>query len=193
MSGSPPANERPDSFISNPLDPVPSNGGGCCDADPAKDQATLELRKDVLVYSSAPLQQSIAAMGEVHAVLYVSSSTPDADVALKLLDVSPNGEAFNLYDTMLRLRYRDDMIHPKLMIPGQIYRVELSGMVTGNDFLPGHQIRIEIAGSNFPLFERNLQTGGRNYDETVPQPSTIKVYHDREHASYIEVSVAPEK
>lgn len=193
ISGSPPVNEKPDSFISNPLDPVPSNGGGCCDDDLVKDQSTLELRKDVLVYSTAPLRQGIAAMGEVHAVLYVSSSTPDADLALKLVDVSPNGEAFNLYDTMLRLRYRDDMIHPKLMVPGQIYRVELTGIVTGNDFLPGHQLRIEIASSNFPLFERNLQTGGRNYDETVPQSSTIKVYHDREHASYVEVSVAPEK
>lgn len=193
ISDSPPMNEKPDSFISNPLDPVPSNGGGCCDADPAKDQATLELRKDVLVYSSAPLQEGIAAMGEVRAVLYVSSSTPDADVAMKLVDVSPMGEAFNLYDTMLRLRYRDDMVHPRLMVPERIYRVELSGIVTGNDFLPGRQIRIEIAASNFPLFERNLQTGGRNYDETVPRPSTIKVYHDREHASYLEVSVAPEK
>jgi hypothetical protein len=84
------------------------------------------------------------------------------------------------------------MVHPKLMVPGKIYRVELNGIVTGNDFLPGHQIRIEIAGSNFPLFERNLQTGGKNYDETVPQPSTVKVYHDPEHASYVEVSVAPE-
>ena len=193
MSDSPPASEKPDSFISNPLDPVPSNGGGCCDADPAKDQAALELRKDVLVYSSTPLQHDIAAMGEVRAVLYVSSSTPDADLALKLVDVSPNGEAFNLYDTILRLRYRDDMMKPKLMAPGQIYRVELSGIVTGNDFLSGHQIRIEIAGSNFPLFERNLQTGGRNYDETAPQPSTIRIYHDREHASYVEVSIAPEK
>jgi uncharacterized protein len=192
MSESPPVNEKPDSFISNPLDPVPSNGGGCCDADPAKDQAALELRKDILVYSSAPLQHDIAAMGEVRAVLYVSSSTPDADLAVKLVDVGPTGEAFNLYDTMLRLRYRDDMTKPKLMVPGQIYRVELTGIVTGNDFLPGHELRIEIAGSNFPLFERNLQTGGKNYDETVPQSSTIKVYHDREHASYVEVSVAPE-
>lgn len=146
----------------------------------------------MLVYSTGPLQQDIAAMGEIRAVLYISSSTPDADLALKLVDVSPNGEAFNLYDTMLRLRYRDDITKPKMMVPGQIYRVELSGIVTGNDFLPGHQLRIEIAGSNFPLFERNLQTGGKNYDETVPQSATIKVYHDREHASYVEVSVAPE-
>src|SRR4029077_2467570 len=109
------------------------------------------------------------------------------------VDVSPNGEAFNLYDTVLRLRYRDGVAKPQLMAAGQIYRVELSGSVTGNYFLPGHQIRIEIAGSNFPLFERNLQTGGKNYDETVSQPSTIKVYHDRKHASYLEVSVAPEK
>jgi uncharacterized protein len=118
LSDNPPVSEKSDSFISNPLDPVPSNGGGCCDADPAKDQAALELRKDVLVYSSAPLKQGIAAMGEVRAVLYVSSSTPDADVALKLVDVSPNGEAFNLYDTMLRLRYRDDMMKPRLMGSG---------------------------------------------------------------------------
>lgn len=192
ISDSPPVNEKPDSFISNPLDPVPSNGGGCCDADPVKDQAALELRKDLLVYSTGPLQQDIAAMGEVRAVLYVSSSTPDADLALKLVDVSPHGEAFNLYDTMLRLRYRDAITKPRMMVPGQIYRVELSGIVTGNDFLPGHQLRIEIAGSNFPLFERNLQTGGKNYDETVPKSSTIKVFHDREHASYVEVSIAPE-
>jgi len=193
MSDNPPVNEKLDSFISSPLDPIPSNGGGCCDADPAKDQAALELRKDVLVYSSAPLQQGIAAIGEVRAVLYVSSSTPDADLALKLVDVTPNGEAFNLYDTMLRLRYRDDMMKPRLMVPGQIYRVELSGIVTANEFLPGHQIRIEIAGSNFPLFERNLQTGGKNYDETAPQSATIRVYHDREHASYVDVSIAPMK
>jgi uncharacterized protein len=191
ISDRPPAKERSDSFVSNPLDPVPSNGGGCCDADPAKDQATLELRKDVLVYSSAPLKEGMAAMGEVRAVLYVSSSTPDADLALKLVDVSPNGEAFNLYDTMLRLRYRDDVMNPRLMAPGQIYRVEVTGIVTGNEFLPGHQIRVEIAGSNFPLFERNLQTGGKNYDETNPQSATITIYHDREHASYIDVTVAP--
>jgi uncharacterized protein len=193
LSDRAPDNEKPDSFLSNPLDPVPSNGGGCCDADPAKDQASLELRTDVLVYSSAPLKQDIPAMGEVRAVLYVSTSTPDADLALKLVDVSPTGEAFNLADTILRLRYRDDITKPTLMVQGHIYRVELSGIVTGNDFLPGHQIRIEIAGSNFPLFERNLQTGGKNYNETVPQSATIKVYHDREHASYVEISVAPEK
>jgi hypothetical protein len=186
-----PANEKADSFISNPLDPVPSNGGGCCDADSAKDQATLELRKDVLVYSSGALTRGLAAMGEVRAVLYVSSSTPDADLTLKLVDAGPNGEAFNLYDTVLRLRYRDGVEKPKLMVPGQIYRVELSGIVTGNEFLPGHLIRIEVAGSNFPLFERNLQTGGRNYDETVPQSATIRVYHDHEHASYVEFTVTP--
>jgi len=191
ISDTPPTNEKPDSFISNPLDPVPSNGGGCCDADPAKDQAALELRKDILVYSSAPLQEGIAAMGEVRAVLYISSSMPDADLAVKLVDVSPNGEAFNLYDTILRLRYRDDMTRPRLMVPRQIYRIDLTGIVTGNEFLPGHRVRIEIAGSNFPLFERNLQTGGRNHDETVPQSATIKVYHDREHASYVDISVAP--
>jgi predicted acyl esterase len=189
ISDSPPLKEKPDSFISNALDPVPSNGGGCCDADPAKDQAALELRNDVLVYSSAPLQEGMAALGEVRAVLYISSSTPDADLALKLVDVSPTGEAFNLYDTMLRLRYRDDMSKPAPMVPGRIYRIELTGIVTGNEFLPGHRVRIEIAGSNFPLFERNLQTGGRNHDEIVPRLATINVYHDREHASYVEVSV----
>jgi hypothetical protein len=192
LSDGPPVDEKPDSFISNPVDPVPSNGGGCCDADPAKDQATLELRKDVLVYSSAPLKDGIAVMGEVRAVLYVSSSTPDSDLTLKLVDVGPNGEAFNLYDTVLRLRYRDGVAKPHLMVPAQIYRVELSGIVTGNYFLPGHQVRIEIAGSNFPLFERNLQTGGKNYDETVPQPATIKIYHDREHASSVELLLAPQ-
>jgi putative CocE/NonD family hydrolase len=192
ISDSPSLDEKPDSFISNPLDPVPSRGAGCCDADPAQDQASLELRKDILVYSSGALNLGMAAMGEVRAVLYVSSSTPDADLVLKLVDVNPNGEAFNLYDTVLRLRYRDGVTKPKLMVPGHIYRVELRGLVTGNYFLPGHQIRIEVAASNFPNFERNLQTGGANYDETVPRLATISVYHDSNHPSFIEFPVVPQ-
>lgn len=180
---------RADTFISNPLDPVPSRGGGCCAADVVQDQSDVELRKDVLVYSTQGLDKGVTAVGEVRGLFYVSSSAPDFDLALKLIDVYPDGKAFNLGDTMLRLRYRNGFERPQLMRKGQIYRVAIKGIVTGNYFGPGHRIRIELAGSNFPNAERNLQTGRSNFSETTSVPATIRIWHDREHQSFVELSV----
>jgi hypothetical protein len=129
-------------------------------------------------------------MGEINATLYLASTTPDADLALKLVDVYPDGKAYNLSDTMLRLRYRDGFERPKLMRPGEIYRAQVTGLVTGNYFPPGHRIRLEIAGSN-SHFERNLQTGGNNYDETNAKVATIKIHHSAAYASSIELPIVP--
>ena len=183
-----PKQESSDSFVSDPLRPVPSSGGG--DTNPnVQDQSNVEMRDDVLVYSTDVLKEGLAVIGDIKVVLYVSSTVPDADLSLKLVDVYPDGRAFNVSDTMLRLRYREGFDAPKFMKPGEVYRTEIAGLVTGNYFGPGHRIRIHIAGSNFPLYERNLQTGGKNYDETKGQPATLQLHHDSKYAAYIELPV----
>jgi predicted acyl esterase len=182
-----PAGDTPDSLVSDPRNPVPSRGGGCCDRDAVRDQRPVEARPDVLVYSTAPLVHGIAVVGEITGTLYVSSSARDTDIAVKLVDVYPDGRAFNLYDTMMRLRYRDGFDRPAPAQPAKIYPVEITGLVAGNYFAPGHRIRIEIAGSNFPNFERNLQTGGRNYDETESVVAVNRIHP----GSYFSFPVIP--
>jgi uncharacterized protein len=179
------AHESPDAFVSDPLHPVPSSGGG--DDHQVQDQSAVEMRDDVLVYSTDVLTTGVALTGEAQVVVYVSSTTPDADLAIKLVDVYPDGKAYNVSETMLRLRYRDGYDKPTLMKPGEIYRVALPVMLTSNYFPPGHRIRIQLAGSNFPLYERNLQTGGRNYDETQPRVATIHIHHRAGQLSFIEL------
>ena len=183
----PPAEEPSDSVVSDPMDPVPSRGGGCCDRDAVRDQRPIETRSDVLVYSTEPLQDGIAVVGEVKVVLQVSSSALDSDVAVKLIDVYPDGRAFNLYDAMQRLRYRTGYDRAVPLEPETVYAVEITGLVAGNYFAPGHRIRIEVAGSNFPNFERNLQTGGNNHDETGPVVAINRIFHSNGLASYIEL------
>ena len=181
-----PTMEKADAFISDPLHPVPSSGGA--DTDPTvQDQTAVELRDDILVYSSEVLREGVAITGEIKVVLYVSSDAPDADLALMLDDVYPDGRAYNLTDTMLRLRYRGGFDKPVPMKPGEVYRAELVGLITSNYFPPGHRIRIHIGGSNFPLYERNLQTGGKNYDETQPRVATLRIHHSSKQASFIQL------
>ena len=104
---------------------------------------------------------------------------------------SEGGRAFNVSDTMLRLRYREGFSMQVFMKPGEVYRAEPVGLITSNYFGPGHRLRIHIAGSNFPLYERNLQTGGRNYDETQGQTATLELHHGGKNSSYVELPVTP--
>ncbi|HVW68124.1 MAG TPA: CocE/NonD family hydrolase [Steroidobacteraceae bacterium] len=180
-----------DAFIDNPLDPVPTLGGGCCTDLVSLDQAPVEGRRDVLVYTSAPLRKPLDIAGYVTVHLSLSSSAPDGDVMVKLVDVYPDGRAFNMTDTALRLRYRDGIDQPHLMTPDSIYRVSLGQMAVASHFAPGHRLRVEVAGTNFPEYERNLHTGGRNFDESAGQPAHVRVFHDRGHESYIELPVRP--
>jgi uncharacterized protein len=182
-----PAGGEPDHFLDNPLDPVPTLGGGCCSKDVSQDQTGIERRSDVLVYTSAPFTKNLKVAGYLRAVLYFSTSVPDTDIALKVVDVYPDGKAYNILDTLQRLRYRDGIEHVKLMVPGTIYRIVLRQMATASWFLPGHRLRIEIAGTNFPEYERNMNTGGSNHDETRPVTARDVVYHDRSHASFLEL------
>jgi uncharacterized protein len=186
----------PDRYQFDPRDPVPTVGGAVC-CNPAifpwgpKDQRKVERRKDVLVYTSKPLRQDLEVLGTVQVVLYVATSAKDTDFTAKLVDVAPDGGARNLTDGILRLRYRNSLEKPVLAKPGEIYRINVDAGVTGNVFLKGHSIRVEISSSNFPRFDRNPNTGGVAALETKLVKATQTVYHDRERPSRLVLMAMP--
>ena len=150
------------------------------------DQRETEQRPDVLVYTSAPLQESIEVSGPVDFTGYVSSDRKDTDITVKLIDVYPDGRAYNLDETIQRLRYRDGYDKPPVwMENGKVYKVTLQPMTTSNYFAAGHQIRIEVSGSNFPRFDRNLNTGGSNYDEIKGVVAHTAIHHSKQYPSSV--------
>jgi uncharacterized protein len=192
-----PAKAAADTFVYDPMRPVPTRGGGqqgwgistVFDKAGSVDQSTIELRDDVLVYSTPPLTQSIAITGPVSVSLFLSSDRKDTDVTVKLLDVYPDGKAYNLDENIQRVRWRDGWDRPVLMEPNHVYRVNVGPLVTSNEFLAGHRIRIEVSSSNFPAFERNLNTGGNNYDEATGLVAHNVIHHGPEHPSMIVLPV----
>jgi putative CocE/NonD family hydrolase len=177
-----------DSYLYDPTMPVPSIGGGL-DPATARDQRPIEARKDVLVYSSAPLEQPVTIAGPIEVVLYVSSSAKDTDFIVKLIDVYPDGKAINLSDDAFRVRYRDGFDQMVPMQPGEIYKITLSNMVTAVRFAAGHRIRLHVTSSNFPVYERNLNTGGNNYDETTAVVARNSLHHGPGHPSHLVLPV----
>jgi putative CocE/NonD family hydrolase len=115
----------------------------------------------------------------------VSSDAKDTDFTIKLIDVYPNGEAYNLDETIQRVRYREGYDKEVFMEEGKVYKVDLTPMSTSNYFKKGHRIRIEISSSNFPRFARNLNTGGNNYDEKESVIAQNKVHHSLKYTSQI--------
>jgi uncharacterized protein len=190
------AKGREDRFVFDPRDPVPTRGGAvCCNPQVfpwgPMDQRPVEARKDVLVYSTRPLEADLEVIGPVRVDLYVSTTAPDTDFTAKLVDVAPDGYARNLTDGILRLRYRNSLEKPELARPGEIYRVSIDAGVTANTFLKGHRIRVEISSSNFPRFDRNTNTGGRITDETRLAAATQTVYHDSQRPSQLVLMTMP--
>jgi uncharacterized protein len=188
----PRAEKGSDTFVADPSHPVPSKGGGCCDPKVAQDQATVEARQDVLVYTTEPLPKDLDVAGYITANLWLSSSARDTDVTFKVTDVYPDGRSFNVVDSARRVRYREGYASPNLMEPGQIYEVPVDEMVLAARFLQGHRIRIQIAGSNFPNLERNLNTGGNNFDESKSVVATNRLYHDSAHPSSVTLTLSPD-
>jgi hypothetical protein len=184
-----------DAFTYDPTNPVPSYGGNvCCTGNAvtggAMDQRKMEARADILVYSSEPLKEGLEVSGPMEATLYVSSDAKDTDFTVKVIDVYPDGMAYNLDETIQRLRYRDGYDKPVVwMEPGRVYKVALQPMTTSNYFAPGHRIRLEVSSSNFPRFDRNLNTGGNNYDETKAVTAHNSVHHSKQYPSQITLSV----
>lgn len=180
-----------ESFVYNPGNPVPSRGGGCCEPDAALDQRPVEARRDVLVFSTPPLAEPVTIAGPVEVVLHVSSSARDTDFIVKLVDVHPCGKAINLNDDGFRVRYRQGFDRSVPMEEGQVYRITLPNMVAGNRFLRGHRIRLDITSSCFPLYERNLNTGGNNHDEKEWVVAENTVHFGGDHPSHVLLPVLP--
>lgn len=191
LSTSLPTGLESDTYLYDPARPVPTSGGGCCGSAMAVDQRQVEMRRDVLSYTTPQLKQGVEVVGPIQVVLYVSSSAKDTDFFVKLVDVYPGGKAINLADDAFRVRYRDGFDKKELMTPGKVYRIRLPNMVTGNYFPPGHRIRLDVTSSNFPNFERNLNTGGNNYDETTWVTAENSIHHSATHPSYILLPVFP--
>jgi len=194
-----PGSEPADVFLYNPLNPVPTNGGGLCcyhNALPggAFDQSAIERRADVLVYSTEPLAEDLEVTGPVKLTLYASSSAPDTDFTAKLVDVDECGcFARNLTDGILRARARESKSDPRLITPGKIYEFEIDMWSTSNLFKAGHRIRLEVSSSNFPRFDRNPNTGHDLFADAETQPALQTVRHDRGFASYLTLPVIPQR
>ena len=187
--------DSPDAFTYDPMNPVPSYGGNvCCTGNAvtggAFDQRKMEARPDILVYTSEALKEGMEASGPIDVTLFVSSDARDTDFTVKVLDVYPDGTAYNLDETIQRLRYREGYQKPPVwMEAGKVYKVSFQPMNTSNYFAAGHRIRVEISSSNFPRFDRNMNTGGHNYDETKGVVAHNVVHHSLQYASQVTLTV----
>jgi uncharacterized protein len=194
LSTTAPKVEPADTYVYDPANPAPTIGGLlCCDGTHMppgpRDQRPVEARDDVLIYSTPPLAADMEVTGPVTLELYAKSSAVDTDFTAKLVDVWPNGFAQNLNDGILRARYRASMEKPELLNPGQVYKLTIDMWSTSNVFKKGHMLRLELSSSNFPRFDRNLNTGEDNARGTRFVSATNTVLHDAEHPSALTLPV----
>ena len=194
LTTSKPAQDNPDRFAYDPMNPVPSYGGNvCCTGNAVRggafDQRVMETRNDILVYTTEPLEEGVEVTGFIESTLYVSSDVKDTDFTIKLIDVYPDGKAYNLDETIQRARYREGYDKEVFMKEGEVYKIDLTPMSTSNYFEKGHRIRIEISSSNFPRFARNLNTGGNNYDETEGVVANNVIHHSADYPSQIQLPI----
>jgi len=195
LSTEPPDNEAPDTFHYDPLDPVPTCGGPLCCIAPTLaagqfDHSAKEERQDVLVYSTPPLERDVEVTGPVTVTLWAASSAVDTDFTAMLLDVGPCGCARNLTDGIVRARYRKSLEKAELLAPGAVEKYEIDLVATSNVFRKSHSIRVEISSSNFPRFDRNLNTG-KGFGDAGVRVATNTVFHDEAHPSHITLDIVP--
>lgn len=196
LSTAAPKTEAPDSFVYDPADPVPTIGGRlCCGGLPPgpADQRANESRSDVLVFSTPPLQQDVEVTGFITAELYAATDAPDTDFTAMIVDVDPSGYARYLGDGIIRARYRNSTAKPEPIEPNKATKYTIDLWATSNVFKAGHQIRVYISSSNFPRFNRNLNTGEKTFGGTRMQKAKQTIYHDAEHPSSIILPIIPSK
>jgi uncharacterized protein len=191
-----PREEGADSYVYDPMNPVPTIGGRLCCANnqlppgPA-DQRPNESRADVLVFSTPPLEKDVEVTGFIQAKLYAASSAVDTDFTALLVDVEPSGYARFLTDGIVRARYRNSTKKAEPIEPGKIYEYNIDLWATSNLFKAGHSIRLYISSSNFPRFNRNLNTGEPILGSSRSVAATQKIYHDPKHPSVLVLPVIP--
>jgi uncharacterized protein len=195
LAMNPAARDLADTFTYDPMNPVPTHGGNVCCNGPSVtpgslDQQKMEARPDVLVYTTDALKEGMEVSGPVEVTLYVSSDRKDTDFTVKLIDVYPDGRAYNIDESIQRMRYREGYEKPPVwMESGKVYKVAVGPLNTSNYFEAGHRIRIEVSSSNFPRFDRNLNTGGHNYDETEGLVAHNSVHHSKQYPSVVTLTV----
>ncbi|HXI50336.1 MAG TPA: CocE/NonD family hydrolase, partial [Candidatus Saccharimonadales bacterium] len=193
LQPTPPGEEPQDTFLYDPNDPVPSLGGNNLVGAKAGpyDQAEIERRQDVLVYTSAPLTNDLEVTGPVKLVLWATTTAPDTDFTGKLVDVDADGKAYNLCEGILRARWRESRTQARPAQPGEAARYEIDLWVTSNLFRRGHRIRLEVSSSNFPRFDRNPNSGKPFGTDTELFKATQTVYHTAARASHVILPVIP--
>ena len=193
MNTTQPADEPADQYTYDAKNPVPTVGGNNLVGAPAgpHDQTQVEARDDVLVYTTPALEQDLEVTGPVKLVLWAASSARDTDFAGKLVDVHPEGKAYNLCDGIVRAQYRNGTEHSVLLEPGQATQFEIDLWVTSDVFRRGHRIRLEVASSNFPRFDRNPNSGKPFGTDTELLSARQTVFHDRDHPSHLLLPVIP--
>ena len=190
-----PAAERKDEFDYDPQHPVPTIGGRLCcgralPPGPA-DQRPNESRADVLVFSTPPLTEDMEVTGFITVELYASTSAVDTDFTALFVDVDESGYARFLTDGIVRARYRESTKQASEVMPGKIYKYTIDLWATANVFKAGHRIRLYISSSNFPRFNRNLNTGEDLIAASRSLSAHQTIYHDREHSSALILPVIP--
>jgi putative CocE/NonD family hydrolase len=187
------ASAATDAFAYDPSAPVPTVGGQSLflvNTGP-RDRRALEEREDVLVYSSDQLEQEIEVTGPVELCLYAATSARDTDFSAALVDVHPDGRALIVVEGIVRARYRDSLEEPTLIEPGAVCRYRIDLWETSHVFKVGHRLRLEISSSNFPRFDRNLNTGGPIGFEDRYENARQTIFHDAEHPSHLLLPIIP--
>jgi uncharacterized protein len=192
----PGSEEESDRFIYDPLNPVPTIGQDMVGrstypAEGPHDQSRTETRTDVLVYSSPPLERDVEVTGRIKMKLFASTSAVDTDFTAKLVDVRPSGFAQLIADGIIRARYRRSAEKPELLTPGEVYEFTIDLWSTSNVFRKGHRIRVDISSSNFPKFDRNLNSGRPVAEESEAIVAVQRIVHDARHPSHLLIPVIP--
>ena len=188
-----PGDEPADRYSYDPEDPVPTLGGPymlLTNSGPW-DRRPVERRDDVLVYSTEPLERDVEVTGPVTLTLFASSSAPDTDFTGTLVDVHPDGRAIILCEGLLRARFRESIESPTLLEPGKVYELSVKIWETSNLFKKGHRIRLEVSSSNFPRFDRNLNTGNAPGLDAEMAVAEQAVFHDSARPSHLTLPVIP--
>lgn len=183
-----------DTYIYDPRNPVPTKGGKRLTffhfGGPV-DQREVEERSDVLVYTTPPLEEDLEVTGPIRVKLFAASSARDTDFTAKLVDVWPDGKAYNLTEGIIRARYRESETKQILIEPEKVYEYNIDLSDTSNVFKTNHRIRLEVSSSSFPLNDRNTNTGGTFGEDTKIEIATQRVFHDKERPSHIILPVIP--
>ena len=191
LSREPPTDEPPDEYVYDPRDPVMTRYSSQGQHEPW-DQSPLDRRRDVLVYSTPPLEKEVEVTGPITVQLFAASTASDTDFVVKLVDRFPDGFAQEVCYGIVRARYRESFDSPSLIEPSEVYEYTIKVNPTSNLFKAGHRVQVHLSSSDFPNFDRNHNTGGDDYSESTLVTAKQTVFHDAERPSRVILPVIPD-